>query len=496
MKVNGSEVDFTFDTGADVSTLTVKTSSKLGLNLKEPDRHLSGADGSSLKVLGFSRVNIESSYRTTDAPVYVLKGSSCNLLGMTELKNLNLLAVINGMCTDNFDPIQKFPKVFEGLGTMPGMFSITLRGEAEPVRLYSPRSIAAGLRSQAKKELDKMLTDKVIEKVEIPMDWCLGLTIAPKSGGKIRMCVDLTNLNKGVKREIYPLPKISDMLCKLSKGTMFSKLDANSGFWQVKLDPKSKLLTTFVTPWGRFCFRRMPFGISSAPEYFQRAMEKILDGLKGVICLMDDILVYGSDPSQHWARLHKVLERIESSGMTLRKEKCEFGLTEVKFLGHVVSGSTIKPDPGKIEAIVNMLPPSNKTEARRFTGMVNYLMKFSRKLAELCTPIYKVSGSKSEWYWGPDQQQAFEDVKKEMSKKPVLCTFDLRAKHRVSADASKNALGAVLLQLAGENKWQPVEYASRKMSETETRYAMVEKEALAITWACEKFDYYLIGRKF
>ncbi|XP_067936936.1 uncharacterized protein [Watersipora subatra] len=128
--------------------------------------------------------------------------------------------------------------------------------------------------------------------------------------------------------------------------------------------------------------------------------------------------------------------------------------------------------------------------------MVNYLMQLSRKLAEICTPIYKVSGSKSEWYWGPDQHQAFEDVKKEMSKKPVLCTFDLRAKHRVSADASKNALGAVLLQLADENEWQPVEYASRKISETETRHAMVEKEALAITWACEKFDYYLVGWKF
>ena len=119
-------------------------------------------------------------------------------------------------------------------------------------------------------------------------------------------------------------------------------------------------------------------------------------------------------------------------------------------------------------------------------------MKFNSKLARLCTPIYAVSGSKAEWYWGPDQQKAFEQVKKEIAKCPVLCKFDLRAKHRVSADSSKNALGAVLLQLNSSAEWQPVEFASRKMTEAETRYAMVEKEALALTWACEKFDY-LVG---
>ena len=496
MQVNGKEVDFTFDTGADVSTLTVETSKKLGLSLREPDRYLSGADGSKLAVTGVGDVHIKSTYNAVDTSVYVLDGARQNLLGISELKQLNLLAVINAMCLNEFDPTREFPKVFEGLGTMPGKFSINLKRDIEPVRLNSPRPIAAGLREKAKTEIDKMLADNVIEPVEEPTDWCSGLTIAPKKSGKIRMCVDLTNLNKCVKREVYPLPRISDMLSDLKEGVMFSKLDANSGFWQVKLDPKSKLLTTFVTPWGRFCFKRMPFGISSAPEYFQRAMEKILKGLDGVICLMDDILVYGKNANEHWYRLSKVLKRIEKSGVTLSKEKCEFGTSEVKFLGHVVSSVGIKPDPDKIKAIVDMKPPSTKTEARRFTGMVNYLMKFSSKLAELCSPIHEVTGNKSEWFWGPVQQDAFEQVKQEISDTPVLCTFDLNASHRVSADASKYAIGAVLLQNNGDDEWQPVEYASRKLTDTETRYAIIEKEALGITWACEKFDYYLVGRKF
>ena len=121
---------------------------------------------------------------------------------------------------------------------MPGTFKIMLRKDTEPVRLFSPRSIAAGLREQAKQEIDNMLRDGVIKTVEDARGWCSGLTIAPKPGGKIRLCVDLTNLNKGIRREIYPLPRISDMLSKLSEGVMFSKLDANSGFWQVKWIPR------------------------------------------------------------------------------------------------------------------------------------------------------------------------------------------------------------------------------------------------------------------
>jgi len=127
---------------------------------------------------------------------------------------------------------------------------------------------------------------------------------------------------------------------------------------------------------------------------------------------------------------------------------------------------------------------------------VTYLSKFSSKVAGICTPIYAVLGANAEWYWECEQQKAFQDIKMELSQSPILCAFDLNKKHRVSADASKNALGAVLLQLNNTGLWQPVEYASRKLTDTETRYAMIEKEALAITWACEKLDFYLVGRNF
>lgn len=283
------------------------------------------------------------------------------------------------------------------------------------------------------------------------------------------------------------------MMSQLSTSQMFSKIDANSGFWQIRLSPESRSLTTFLTPWGRFRFLRLPFGISSAPEIFQRTMEKILQDLKGVICMMDDVLVFGNTPDEHWQRLKLVLERIESYGMTLKKEKCEFGVTEVKFLGHIVSPAGVQIDLDKAKTISAISPPSTKKETKRFLGMVNYLNKFSSKLAELCSPLYEITGT-SPFFWGPDQQSAFEKIKVELANSPVLCAFDVTCKHKVSADSSRTALGAVLLQHTSEGLWQPVEYASRKLLPAEKNYAMVELEALGITWACEKFDYYLVGQ--
>jgi predicted aspartyl protease len=358
--VNNVAVEFTIDTGAEVTVLTESTGRKLNLDYSKPSRVLYAANGSDLNVLGESKVNISNNGISTRARVYISDSASSNLLGRPQIEELELLAFVNGVSKFKFDPTVEFKEVFDGLGTMPGEFKIRLKPEVEPIRLCAPRPIAAGLREKAQSEINRMLELAVIEPVEVHTDWCSGLTLAPKPNGEIRVCVDLTALNKGVKREIYPFPRVCDMLSHLSEGRVFSKLDANSGFWQVKLERESRLYTTFVTPWGRYCFKRMPFGISSAPEFFQREMEKILDGLEGVLCFMDDVLVFGKNEEQHWYRLRKVLSRIKNSGVTLKREKCEFGRDCIKFLGHVVRGDGIRPDPEKIKVISEMLPPPQK----------------------------------------------------------------------------------------------------------------------------------------
>ena len=190
------------------------------------------------------------------------------------------------------------------------------------------------------------------------------------------------------------MPHVDDTLAQLSGAKLFSKLDTNSGFWQVPLAKCSRLLTTFITPFGRYCFNRLPFGISSAPEIFQKKMSAVLEGIPGVLCHLDDVLVYGKDSQEHDSRLIAVLERIRAAGITVNPTKCEFAKTQLTFLGHLINHNGISADPAKTSAIKQMPPPNNIAELRRFFGMANQLGKFSPNLSEISAPLRRLLNHK------------------------------------------------------------------------------------------------------
>eukprot|EP00731_Ephydatia_muelleri_P004755 Em0002g931a len=228
---------------------------------------------------------------------------------------------------------------------------------------------------------------------------------------------------------------------------------------------------------GRFCFIKLPFGICSAPEHFQRVTSRILNRLEGVVCLIDDTLVFGHTKEEHDRSLTAILTRLETAGVTLNKDKCSFGQESLKFLGHVIDKEGIRPDPDKTAAIWDM--PSHKT---------------SQTSGELSQPLRDLLSCKRSWNWGPSQREAFSLVKMELSKPSVLAHYSPTARVKVTADASSHGLGAVLIEL-NKGEWRPVAFASRSMTETEFRYVQIE-EALAVTWACEKFRDYILGRNF
>ena len=262
------------------------------------------------------------------------------------------------------------------------------------------------------------------------------MVVVPKKTGAVRICVDLKPLNTSVLREVHPLPKVDDTLAQLTGAHLFSKLDANSGFWQIPLSPTSRLLTTFITPAGRCCFNKLPFGIASAPEHFQRRMSSILHGLDGVLCQMDDVLVFGRDKEEHDRRLHAALKRIGDAGATLNAQKCEFSKTTLKILGHIIDKEGIRADPDKTAAVRGMKPPTSVTELRRFMGMVNQLGKFIPNLAQLTQPLRELLSKNKAWLWGHAQQEAFVRVKVELSKPTILTLYDPAKDLKVSADAS------------------------------------------------------------
>ena len=495
--------------------LTEKSSTIKWLDLAMPLKHshrlrshrdlqqIAGHNPDSEQIFEDSLVESQRTFahkgKQSQQPVYVVSGLKTNLLGLPAITALNLAARIDTTAQDETDKDEdvrkQFPMVFKGLGNLGEEYSIRLKEDATHYSLFTPRHVPLPQRAQVQEELKRMEAMGVISKVDEPTQWCAGMVVVPKKDGKVGICVDLKTLNESVLREVHPMPKVDETLAQLTGAKIFSKLDANSGFWQIPLLKTSRPLTCFITPFGRYQYNKLPFGISSAPEHFQKRMSAILSGLEGFVCQMDDVLVFGKDQKEHDTRLTAVLKRIEASGATLNPQKCEFSRKTLKFLGHLVDAEGVRADPSKTAAIREMSPPTNVPELRRFMGMVNQLGKFSQNLATLTQPLRELLSKKHSWVWGPSQEQAFSQVKDELSKPTTLALFDVQNESKFSADASVYGLGAVLLQKT-DSQWKPFAYASRSLSETERRYAQIEKEALAITWACEKFSMYVLSKRF
>ena len=238
----------------------------------------------------------------------------------------------------------------------------------------------------------------------------------------------------------------------------------------------------------------MPFGIKSAPEHYQKKMTQILEGLDGHISIIDDTLIYGKTQKEHDERVRAALQKLDEAGATLNPEKCEFSKREVKFAGHVISEDGIRSDPEKVESVQGMTNPQNVSDVRRFLGMVNQLGRFIPHLAEKTKPLRDLLSKKNQFHWGQAQQECFNQLKDELSLTPVLTHYNPQKVTTLSADASSFGLGAVLLQEQDNKENKPVAYASRSMTSTEQRYAQIENEALATTWACEKFNDYILGK--
>ena len=272
------------------------------------------------------------------------------------------------------------------------------------------------------------------------------------------------DLNRAIKRPKYQMPTVDEVLPKLAKAKVFTVLDAKDGFYQVKLDKESSLVTTFWTPFGRYRYLRMPQGISSAPEEYQRRQNEALAGLNGVEVIADDILCYGSGETMedalkdHDSNLLNLLDRARSMNFKLNKKKLRLRLDQVTYMGHSFTSEGLRPIPMKVEAIVSMPRPDDKRAVQRLLGCVNYLTRFMPTISELSEPLRKLTEKNALFVWESQQEEAFQSIKHMISSTPVLKYYDVASETTIQCDASEAGLGATLLQ----NK-QPVAFASRSL---------------------------------
>lgn len=397
-------------------------------------------------------------------------------------------------CTkENF--LKEFEDVFTGNGKFNKKLHLEVDTSVTPVK-QPLRRVPVAMKSKLKEELARLEKEGVIQQVDTPTDWVSSLVVVKKPNGKLRICIDPKPLNQALKRSHYPMPVVDDILPELANAKVFSVCDVKNGFWHVELDEASSMLTTFGTPFGRYRWLRMPFGISPAPEIFQRFLEQALENLPGVKTVADDILIYGEGQTledavhDHDQKIRKLFERCREKGITLNKEKLKLRATEVSYMGHVLTKEGLRPDPAKVEAIRDMSTPTDVTAVQRLVGMVNYLTQFLKHLADLCEPLRQLTRQDVEWQWTDSHDEAFRKIKQAVSNTPVLRYFNPREETVLQCDASSTGLGATLMQ-----QGQPVAYASRSLTDTERNYAQIEKELLAIVFATEKFNQYTYGRR-
>ncbi|XP_055542951.1 uncharacterized protein K02A2.6-like [Wyeomyia smithii] len=299
---------------------------------------------------------------------------------------------------------------------------------------------------QVELKLNELLAKDVIEKVAEPSRWVSPMVIVLKDSGEIRLCIDMRQVNNAILRETHPLPTIEDIRWKLNGAIYFSRLDIREACHQLELDDESKPITTFITHKGLYRYKRLVFGISCAPEMFQKVIEQILADCGCAVNFIDDIIVFGKTEAEHNESFAKVMSKMREYGILLNQEKCVFELKEIDFLGHHFDGNGMIPTLSKVEAIKNFRAPANAEEVRSYLGLVNYVGAFIPDLATISFPLRELTKNKSVFKWDTEEKRAFEQLNKLIAKVEALSHFDPKLKTRVVADASPVGLGAVLLQ--------------------------------------------------
>ena len=506
-----TELECQLDTGATCNVMSYRDLVAINQTskprLKKSKVKLRLFDGSIMKPLGMARVKVHRNGTTDELKFQIVDKTSKPLLSAETCETLGLMKVtigdeipVNSVVSETAKPrspltkeniLREYKDVFEGLGHIGDSNTFVVDRKHTPVQ-HAPRRIAVTLKKEVKEKIEELEKKGIIQKVTEPTEWISSVVVVAKPG-KIRICLDPRDLNKAILRPKYQMPTLEEVLPNLTNAKVFSTMDAKDGFYQIGLNEGSSKKTTFWTPFGRYRYLRMPFGINLAPEEFECRLHEKLAGLEGVEILRDDLLVvgYGGTLAEaevnHDENLRNLLDRARE--VNLNSKKMKLKKPQVKFMGHVISKDGLKLDPDKVKAVKNMPKPTCKKETISLLGFINYLARFLPRLSEVAQPLRDLTQANARFAWSKQHDKTFEEVKKLVVEAPVLKYYDINEEVTLQCDASERGLGATLLQ-----NGQPVAFASRTLSSAEQSYAQIEKECLAIVFGCQKFSQYISRR--
>ena len=389
-----------------------------------------------------------------------------------------------------------FPEVFSDSPGLTKVVKMTIKtGDHEPL-VSHPHRVPDRLKDGVRREVLKL----VEEGIAVPScsPWASPIVPVPKTDGSVRICIDYRRLNEITVGDPFYMVTLEEILEKVGSAQVMSKLDLSKGFYQVEVDVRSQEKTAFVCPFGKFEFRRMPFGLKNAPALFQRCMEVVLHSCYQFSApYIDDVLVFSQNPEEHAKHLRRVLQELSNSGMTVKESKCRFGMKKIEYLGHVIGGGELAVPEHRAAAMAEYRLPKTKKQLRSFLGAAGYYRKFVQGFARMSSVLspWTAKLAPSVVEWTKEGLEAFKDIKVSLVN---LCVLTIPSEEDVfvlHCDASGAGVGATL-NVTREGESRPAAYFSKQLQGAEKRYSATELEGLAVYRSINFFAHYLFGRTF
>lgn len=369
-------------------------------------------------------------------------------------------------------------------------------GNAAPVRCKI-RPLNAVKRAALDKCIDKLLSENIIEPCISP--WLSAPVLVPKQDGDLRMCIDFRPLNNLSIVVPWPMPSTEWVLAQLGAAKYITTIDLSQGYYNIGLSPNSRDKSAFISHRGIFRFRRAAMGLKGSGFTFQRLVDKVFEGATHnyIIPYLDDLVCYDTTLEQHLIHFVDILDRLDKAGLTINYTKVQLCTKQFNFLGFLISPGLIKPDPNKVKAIMQFPPPKNIKQLQRFLGMIGFFRFFIKDLSIISKPLTLLLKKDQKWVWGELQQETFVMLCKYLSDATEIALPDMNKKFALFSDAAiTGGLGGALCQYDSNGNIRPVSFASRTLTEAESRYKIAELECLSIVWLVDKFYHFLEYTKF
>ncbi len=400
----------------------------------------------------------------------------------------------------NEEELREVLKKFDGcMKDEPGVTKVTElkidTGDHPPIQCQ-PYSVPMSLRGKVKQELENLEDNGII--VRSNSKWCSPMVPVRKPDGSIRICGDFRKLNSITTTEPYCIPRLEELVSTVGDSAVLNKIDLAKGFHQVSVNNEDSDKLTIITPFGKWKYLKMPFGVASAHATFQKLMDLVLKDCTEISCVyIDDILIWSPTWQQHLKDLNTVFTELKKAGLTCKPAKCQFGMTTLQFLGHEIENGKISVPAARVRDLKKFPKPTTKKQVRRFLGTVNYYRKFVKNfsaLQQVLTPATTKSAP-TKVLWNAEMEDAFTALCNCVSNQVKLCIPVQSDKFVLETDASANGIGAVL-SVIREGRKSTVAFYSKQLHGAQNKYSAQELEGLALYQSIQHFAFYLYGKEF